>query len=275
MRFFGTSATFALPFAAALLLAAPSPAEAGRLGQVTKGVKNRSDNARKAGSNSSGANRDRGGERERDYRRERRRYDHYGDTVYVGGYHYYRPCVGCEPVRLRARKGGKFVDERPHIDLYAGLQDVRESDQSLTLSARLAKNGMGFGVSTTGYHESAQLMKGLDSDISMSIWRATLEARILKRARTELWLSGGYGALLSNQFETLSGATFGAAMQHGITKQFGLSGQANTFILQDTVRGTEFRGGLHASVLSLSYRYLKLNSGPSLHGPEVGVSLRF
>lgn len=169
----------------------------------------------------------------------------------------------------------------PELSLYLGLQNVKDADDSeastaaASLSVRASVDDFGIGLSDSIYYETAPGME----PISMQLWSLNGLFRIARMGpsdQTAVWLTGGFAGLQSPDQFQLYGAGLGAEIAHNFGDAAGVEGSARIIALQEGMRAVEYRVGVAASVIRLSYRYLKLNvDAPALKGPELGVALHF
>jgi hypothetical protein len=259
-----------LPLLAATLALAASPlaAEAGKLGQATRSISQKQQSSR----SSSGSSAPRPQEQQPSNR------GYIADSgYYYGQPYYYSPLAMCTTCAPQVRATSTAPAEPTHLDLFLAYENVRDSDGSLNIAARISRGPIGFGFTSSSYFESARLDKGEPEEgVNLTLWDASVRGRALRVAdATELWLSLGLSGLHSNQFEDVLGGAAGAEIRHHLTPALRVEGGARGMLYPDDVNAAELRAGVTASVLHAGYRYLRFNVGPALQGPEVGLSLRF
>lgn len=250
--------------AAALALAslAAADASAGSLAKTTKSISNK----QKSSSGNSGSTAPR-------EPRAHGTHVYYGDGYYNGRTPYYAtyyraPCTGCAPVAITRQ-----TKPATRLDFRATYENVRDSDGSLNLDARVSAGPFGFGFGVSSYYEAE---RNAPEAVRMTLWEGNIAGRaLLLHDRTELWLTLGAAGLHSNQFEDVLGGAVGADLRHAITGGLSVDGRARAMLFEGDISASELRAGVTASVLHLGYRYLRFNVGPALQGPEVGLSLRF
>lgn len=170
----------------------------------------------------------------------------------------------------------------PEVSLYLGLQNVKDlegsdaSTAAASVSVRASVDDFGVGLSDSIYYET---YPGMDP-LTMHLWSLNGLFRIARLGpsdHTAIWLTGGFAGLQSTAADLqLYGAGLGAEIAHNFGDAAGIEGSARIIALQEGMRAVEYRVGVAASVIRLSYRYLKLNvDAPALKGPELGVALHF
>jgi hypothetical protein len=139
---------------------------------------------------------------------------------------------------------------------------------------RASRAWLGVSAAGTGYIERIAGKPGEDT-IQMNLWAFHLAGRLVQAGASELWLEGGLAALASSEFDSIPGGAWSLRGEHRLNQYLGLFGQFRHFSMIHDVSASEIRGGLQAWFLAGSYRALKFNVGPPLHGPEIALSLRF
>ena len=256
MRFAPTLAAACLP----LLLS--SPALAGPLAEVARGVENKSETHSDSG----------GGGAAHDSSSDTRTVEYDDDDSGCA--------AGCGSFHVSAVSSGDEIGPPlvltgpGRVDLYLGMHSVVDSEGAYVGELRASKGWLGFGVAATSYFERVEGKPGEDS-IRMDAAAFTVSGRILSAARTELWLDGGMATLGSSEFDTLLGTAWSLRGEHRLADRLSLFGQLRYLALEHDVSAAESWGGVRAWFLAVGYRALKFNFGPPLHGPEAAIALRF
>lgn len=249
--------------AAVLLAALASPAAAGPLAEVARGVDNKVETHQESNSPPPS---------------NQPEHDSRPDPVVV-----YDPvCAGCTHASFVAGTYGGEDDGESitilrgpgRLDLYLGGHAVIDSQGAVVGDIRLSKAWLGISASGTGYYERIEGKRGSDS-VRMDMMAVALNLRLLAMGPTELWLDGGMGASSSSEFETILGTMFGLYGEHQILPDIAATARGRFFNLEYDVSAFEGFVGARAWLLSLGYRYLRFNVGPPLHGPEAGLAFRF
>lgn len=160
-------------------------------------------------------------------------------------------------------------------ELYAGAQRLVESDKAFTGEGRVRFGALGIGGRFTQFREPADNM----TTLTLDLWSIGASYRIRAGQRLtiepELGVAGlrfaGDGEMPLAQL----GASFGATARVEVAPGLAFVGTARYFAMGDLTTAIEGRAGIAAGPLQLSYRRVKLDTGPALEGPEVGVGLRF
>jgi hypothetical protein len=165
---------------------------------------------------------------------------------------------------------------QPRVDLYLGVQDVRDSDGSVSLALRASHEWFGIGFAGTSYFEEVPHGPDGPESIRLDVWGLSGALRIVGGGAepTELWLSGGLAGASSSEFQIFGGVV-GAELDHRLGGELGIGASARLYAWQDDVRATELGVAARASVLRIGYRVLAFNVGPPLKGPELGIAVRF
>ena len=221
----------------------------GRLGQVSSGLGRATGGGGSSGGNSS----------ER-YDRfvDRDRYD-YGEPVVVtgaGGVRVVRPPRPSPPVK---------------VDFYAGAQKVHDSDGSLSLELAFNDGRFRLGGSITRYFEQQE-----DADaLTLTIPTLYIGYRIDDGGPTRAYLEvGAVGARTRNDpvmNSSVGGVLGGVRVEHRVSRRISVVGDAQVMAFEKDVRGAAARAGISYRHVQATLRYLDLNVGPALFGPEVGI----
>ncbi|WP_428267928.1 hypothetical protein [Haliangium sp.] len=202
------------------------------------------------------------------------------DDYYDRGYDPlgYSGCSTCGPVimttpGMRTPRAGGPVPKTT-VELEAGLQSVEGSDASISGAVRVSKGDLGLFFEGRRYLERGDAMdeSGL---IHMDVWALAVAGRIVRLGGAEMWVHGGVSGTGSNEFDSLKGPMFGATMRTPVTSSMALRGGASYYLLEQGMRAVEAQAELSVSVLAVGYRMFRFDVGPTLHGPEMGVRVRF
>lgn len=203
----------------------------------------------------------------RDHRGGRDTY-YYGDPVLYGA-----PVVVVEGAD--AVPEGAAPPSPPRsvtVDFYAGVQKVYESDGSVSADLAFNEGRFRLGGSISRYFEQ---QPGLEP-LSFTLGSIYLGYRIDDGGRTKAYLeAGAAGARTHNDpamDSSVGGFLAGVRVEHTVAHRTALVGDAQAMVFEDDVRGGAVRAGLRVGHLQASVRYLDLNVGPALFGPEVGFA---
>jgi hypothetical protein len=236
-----------------VLVLAPAAARAGTLSHVVRGISEASDNDDgNHGSGSGGADGDGGGS------------STVGTVSDTG-------CCWSDP----ASTLGTYYPPGPpgdvQTEVYAGAQSVEGSDGALTLEMRASWKDFGLGVRGTSFYERV----GHDEYIHLDVWWIGGAWRLEHDDRLSAWVDVGLTGLNNNDELTMTGLALGARLHRELDGEFALVAGARRSWFEDDVSSTELMVGLQVAVLQVSYRLTDFSEGPPLHGPEVGIALRF
>ena len=251
----------AAPLALAIpLLALLSPAAAGPVSQVARGVENKVETHQESSSGGSTN-------------------DSHNDSS-SDDYYYDSDCFNCGSGIGVAVDGdpdaGMTVLRGPaRLDLYLGGHAVVDSQGALVGEIRLSKDWLGISASDTSYFEQVSDDKGRSDSVRLDLMAFALNARLFGGGGTELWIDGGLAASSSTAYETILGTAFGLRAEHQVQPDMAVVAQGRFFSLEADVSAFEGWAGVRAWFLSAGYRVVRFNVGPPLHGPEAGVALRF
>jgi len=164
--------------------------------------------------------------------------------------------------------------QKPRVDLYVGVQSVRDSDGAFAGSIAVGGDNFNIGFNGTSYFEKRPTVAG-DETIRMNVISVTLGGRMLAVRNTELWIRGGWASSGSTDFKRMTGPTLGMHLELGLGRDLAGLASVRGFLFDDGVSATELRVGVRAHIFTVSYRKLQFDVGPPLEGPEAGISLRF
>jgi len=159
------------------------------------------------------------------------------------------------------------------VDFYAGAQKVYESDGSLSAELAFNEGRFRFGGTVTHYFEGQE---GLDA-LTFTVGSLYLGWRIDDGGPTRAWLeAGAVGARTRHDpamDSSVGGVLGGVRVEHTlIPKRITLLGDAQVMAFEDDVRAGAVRAGVRFGNLQATFRYLDLNVGPALFGPEIGLA---
>jgi hypothetical protein len=120
-------------------------------------------------------------------------------------------------------------------------------------------------------------MGGGTDYLTLDVWTIGASYRAVRFGRGDrsaVWLQGGLAGANTDDLSVF-GVTAGVEIAHDVSRHLGVSGGTRVLMHQHDIHGLEVRAGLAASIVRLSYRVLKLNTGPALRGPEFGLALQF
>lgn len=205
-----------------------------------------------------------------------------------GGTHFYyvhddrSSCDGdCGSVRIYGGAGGEARGELlpgpARLDLYLGAHAVVGSQGAFVGDLRLSKGWLGASLSRSSYFERVEGDDGKrgDQSVRMDLLSLAANVRLFSEGPTALWLDGGLGATSSSEYDTLLGGMVGARLEHRLRPQLGVAAMGRLYRLQYDVSAAEGWAGVQAWFLRAGYRALRFNVGPALHGPEAGVAFAF
>jgi len=199
-----------------------------------------------------------------------------GDVVYRD--HRYDGVTYVEPVVVLEGGGGGAPDPagpaRPHpvsVDFFAGAQKVYESDGSLSLELAFNERRFRLGGSLTRYFERQE---GSDA-LTFTLGTLYLGLRIDDGGPTRVHLEGGVvGARTRNDpvmDSSVAGVFGGVRVEHRTSRRVWIVGDAQLMGFEQDVGAGALRAGIRVGHLQATLRYLDLNVGPALFGPEVGL----
>jgi hypothetical protein len=230
----------------------------GRLGQVSSGM------GRAVGGGSSGGGGvSSGGSSRQDswyVHVERDRYEHYAPEpgVVVG---IADPAAPAPPARPRSVS----------VDFFLGAQKVHESDGSLSLDLAFNEGRFRIGGSISRYFER----QPGDSTLTFTMPALYLGWRIDDGGPTRVHIEAGAVAAESDNDpvmdSSIGGVLGGVRVEHRVSRRVTLVGDAQVMAFEHDVRAGAMRAGIRFGYLQATFRYLDLNVGPALYGPEVGI----
>ncbi len=247
------------------------PAEAGRLGKVSRGIGRASGAGRGGGDGGGGGSGHAGGGSRPGGHGSGPTWSHY--TVGHGqpGHHHHdwvwRPgIIGATTAPVS-------------FDAYMGAQKVVESDGSYTFEGALTAGRLRLGGTLTNYFEKQGPAGSSAPMLYVNVGALTAGWRMTGDGATRVYAEAGLAAVATIDDPVADsrvyGVTTGLRMEHRLAAKFALLGEARVYRLQNDIRARELRVGAHVSVLRVSYRVLDFNVGPALHGPELGIGVRF
>jgi hypothetical protein len=226
----------------------------GRLGQVSSGL----GQATGGGGSTSG-----GGGSQRDDRRDSDYYRHHDEPV--------------EPPVILVGADGLPMAMPPSkptpvkVDFFAGAQKVHESDGSLSIELALNQGRFRFGGAISRYYERQQ---GRDA-LTFTLPSVYMGFRIDDGGATRAYIEvGAVGARTQNDpamDSSIGGAFGGVRVEHRVSRRTSFVGDAQAMVFEHDVKAAAMRAGIRFGHLQATLRYLDLNVGPALFGPEVGI----
>jgi hypothetical protein len=200
---------------------------------------------------------------------------------YVERYHYEdRPeYLGYAPVGIVAatEAGGVATAAPPpkpnpvSVDFYAGAQKVHESDGSVSLELAFNEGRFRLGGSLSRYFERQE---GAES-LYFTLGALYLGLRIDDGGATRAYLeAGAVGAETDHDpvmDSSIGGVLGGVRVEHRVARHTTLVGDAQAMVFEQDVRAGAVRAGVRFGPVQATLRYLDLNVGPALFGPEVGL----
>jgi hypothetical protein len=234
----------------------------GRLGQVSSGLRE----ATGGGSNGGGAPvvRDHRGDGGHDHRD----HDYYDPTPGV----YVEPGIvvgGSDPTAAGAPPPPRDVS----IDAFAGGQWVHESDGALQLDLAFNDGRFRLGGSLSRYYEQQPEEA---SPLTFTLASLYMGLRIDDGGPTRVHLeAGAVGARTGNDpvmDSSVGGFVGGVRIEHRLQRGLALIGDAQAMVFEQDVRAGAVRVGVRLGYFQAALRYLDLNVGPALYGPEIGLS---
>jgi hypothetical protein len=204
----------------------------------------------------------------------------------AGGRAYYMipPCgEDCGPVRVYG--GGMRSDDSVRgellpgpiqLHLYAGAHSVVGSQGALVGEVRVSKAWIGLSASGTSYFERVEGEdKRGDQTVRLDLMAFALNGRIAANGPSEMWIDVGLAATTSSEYDAVLGAMAGLRFEHQLGPELGVAAQGRMYRLESDVSAVEGWAGVRAWFVRAGYRALRFNVGPALHGPEAGVAFEF
>lgn len=158
------------------------------------------------------------------------------------------------------------------VDFYAGAQKVYDSDGSLSAELAFNEGRFRLGGSISRYFERQP-----DRDaLTLTLGALYVGFRIDDGGPTRAYLEfGAVGARTHNDpvmDSSVGGLLGGALMEHRVSRGLTVLAEAQVMGFEHDVRAGALRAGVRHGHLQASLRYVDFNVGPSLFGPEVGLS---
>lgn len=174
-----------------------------------------------------------------------------------------------EEAQLHAQ--GQPPAPSPRIDFYVGAQKVHESDGSLSLELAFNEGRFRLGGSLTKYYERQEGAEAL----TMTLPALYLGVRVTGGGPTRAYLELGGAGLETAQDpvmdSSVAGIVGGVRVEHKTSRRTAVVWDAQVMVFEEGVRAAAGRAGFRVGPLQASLRYLDLNVGPALFGPEVGL----
>jgi hypothetical protein len=225
----------------------------GRLGQVSSGL----GQATGGGGRSGGG----GSSRNDDWHADRH---HHHEVEYV------------QPVVVVESPGEPVVTppSRPRsvsVDFFAGAQKVHESDGSLSLELAFNEGRFRLGGAISRYFERQPDAGAL----TFTLGSLYLGVRIDDGGPTRAYLEAGAAFAATGNDpvmdSSVGGALGGVRVEHRVGRRLSVVGDAQVMVFEHDVRAGAVRAGVRWGHLQATLRYLDLNVGPALFGPEIGI----
>ena len=192
-----------------------------------------------------------------------------------GAEHWMYPAGGVGAVAVAG--GGVATSTPPaapgpvKIDFYAGAQKVHESDGSVSLELAFNEGRFRIGGSLSRYFERQERAQSL----SFTLGALYLGLRIDDGGATRAYLeAGAVGAETDHDpvmDSSIGGVLGGVRVEHRVARRTALVGDAQVMVFEKDVRAGAVRAGVRFGPVQATLRYLDLNVGPALFGPEVGI----
>jgi hypothetical protein len=233
----------------------------GRLGQVSSGLGQATGGSGGSGGGSSGAPivRDHRWDNDHDHR------DHYDPVPGV----YVEPGIDDDG---GAPGGPPPPPRNVSVDMFAGGQWVHESDGALQLDLAFNEGRFRLGGSLSRYYEQQQEA----SPLTFTLASLYMGLRVDDGGPTRVHLEvGAVGARTRNDpvmDSSIGGFVGGVRIEHRVRRGLALIGDAQAMVFEHDVRAGAVRAGVQVGYFQAALRYLDLNVGPALYGPEIGLS---
>lgn len=242
------------------------PVEAGRAGKVSRGISRATGSSRGGGGHGGRA----GG-----------RGVSHGSNGRVGhgsshGAHAARRglTIGWRPAYVAAT--GQVPTQ---AEVYAGVEKVVESDHALNFEGALISGRLRLAGALSSYAER-QGLGGAAPVLYLNVASLTGGVRVTDAGSwPSVYLDAGVAGVWTVDDpisdSSVKGFTAGIRVEQPLAKHAAALVDGRALILSDDVRATEVRAGLQLGPLRLAYRVMDFNVGPALHGPEIGLGVRF
>ena len=157
------------------------------------------------------------------------------------------------------------------IDLSFSVQDVHESDGAFAVDLRAS-----FARSAGIFIHARSFVEGEGQDqVSLTPWRGGITTRMsAPNASTELWVEAGLAGITGPDLSIL-GVSGGMSLRQPLTPWLTADATGHLTLYQDQIHSTDVGVGISVSVFRVGYRHMSWSVGPSLRGPEAGLSFRF
>lgn len=160
-----------------------------------------------------------------------------------------------------------------HVEGYAGIQKVHDSNNSFTLELAIVDRWARIGGQLTQFSEDQGA--GMPA-LTLTMPAFTIGIRVDGGMRdTRAYLEGGVVGAKTNHDPTMNtswvGGLGGVRLEEQVAPHTQLVGTAQLMVFEDNVRAGELSAGLRVGPLQASLRVVDFNVGPALWGPEVGL----
>lgn len=231
----------------------------GRLGQVSAGLREATGGG---GSNGGGA------PVVRDHRDSS--HDHHDDSYYDPGTGVYvEPGIGdgSDPMGPGAPSPPRDVS----IDAFAGGQWVHESDGAVQLDLAFNQGRFRLGGWLSRYYEQQQEASPLTFTLGSLYMGIRIDDGGATRVHLEAGVAGGRTSSDPVMDSSFGGFAGGIRVEHRLQRGLALIGDAQAMVFEHDVRAGAIRAGVRIGYFQAALRYLDLNVGPALYGPEIGL----
>lgn len=159
-----------------------------------------------------------------------------------------------------------------HVRLYAGAQQVHDSDGSVSLELAIEDRWFRVGGTVTRYFERQD---GADM-LTMTLPTLTGGVRLPTDLATRVYAEAGLTTAWTDNDPvmdtTLKGGLVGLRVEHRLGADSEFIADAQMMFFNHDVKANAGRIGVRFGHLQASLRVLDFNIGPALYGPELGVA---
>jgi hypothetical protein len=191
-------------------------------------------------------------------------------------YDAYSGAYGGEPVYVTGAGGasaaGSSRTSNPvRVDFYVGAQKVYESDGSFSAELAFNEGRFRLGGAVSRYYERQQ---GQDA-LTFTVPSLYIGFRVDDGGPTRVYVEAGAAGARTNNDpvmdSSVSGFLGGVRVEHAVSPRVSVLGDAQAMVFEQDVKATAARLGVRYGHFQATVRYLDLNVGPALFGPEVGI----
>jgi hypothetical protein len=158
------------------------------------------------------------------------------------------------------------------LELSLGLMAVHDSDGAAAFEVGFVHDDFGLFVRGRSFFEQQEQTA---STLRLDLGSITADLRVIASDGAELWLEGGVGGVATIDDIHAYGAVAGGRIERKLFGDVSARAIGRYYFLADDIRLLELAAGFRVSAFDFSYRLFSFNVGPPLHGPEVGITLRF